>query len=180
VVESQLEGPRDEIAPVTPEVPSAIPQDALIIVPVRNAVLFPGTVLPITIEQSISVRAAQQAMREQRQIGVLMQKSADIDEPSATEMRGVGTIANIARYVTTPDGAHHLVTQGVQRFEIVEFLEGRPLSRRQEPVQIAFGGLGSGGRTWGFEVWERRVRADFSIRRRRESRRTDAGLGRVS
>jgi len=84
VVESQLEGPRDEIASVTPEVPSAIPQDALIIVPVRNAVLFPGTVLPITIEQSLSVRAAQQAMREQRQIGVLMQKSAEIDEPLAT------------------------------------------------------------------------------------------------
>jgi ATP-dependent Lon protease len=100
---------------------------------VRNAVLFPGTVLPITIEQSISVRAAQQAMREQRQIGVLMQKSADTDEPSATEMRGVGTIANIARYVTTPDGAHHLVIQGVQRFEIIEFLEGRPFLVARSP-----------------------------------------------
>jgi ATP-dependent Lon protease len=127
VTESQLEGPLDESAPVTSEVASSTPQDALIIVPVRNAVVFPGTVLPITIEQSLAVRGAQQAMREQRQIGILMQKSAEIDEPSATEMRRVGTIANIARYVTTPDGAHHLVTQGVQRFEIVEFLEGRPL-----------------------------------------------------
>ena len=50
-------------------------------------------------------------------------------------MRSVGTIANIARYVTTPDGAHHLVTQGVQRFEIIEFLEGRPfLVARVRPI----------------------------------------------
>jgi ATP-dependent Lon protease len=135
VVESQLEGPLDEVAPATPEVASSAPQDALIIVPVRNAVLFPGTVLSVTIEQSLSVRAAQQAMREQRQIGVLMQKSGEADEPLATGLRGIGTIANIARYVTTPDGAHHLVTQGVQRFEIIEFLEGRPfLVARVRPI----------------------------------------------
>jgi ATP-dependent Lon protease len=135
VTESQLEGPLHESAPVTSEVASSTPQDALIIVPVRNAVLFPGTVLPITIERLLAVKAAQQAMREQRQIGILMQKSAEIDEPLATEMRSVGTIANIARYVTTPDGAHHLVTQGVQRFEIVEFLEGRPfLVARVRPI----------------------------------------------
>jgi len=84
VTESQLEGRLDDIAPATSEDASSTPQDALIIVPVRNAVLFPGTLLPITIEQSLSVRAAQQAMREQRQIGVLMQKSAEIDEPLAT------------------------------------------------------------------------------------------------
>ena len=59
-------------------------------------------------------------------------------------MRGVGTIANIARYVTTPDGAHHLVTQGEQQFEIVEFLEGRPFLvakvrpiAEPEPAQVS-------------------------------------------
>src|ERR1700726_4277119 len=103
-----------------------LPPDALIIVPVRNTVLFPGLVLPITLGRPKSIAAAQQAVREQRQVGILLQRAPDVDDPTAIDMHRMGTIANIVRYTTAPDGTNHLVCQGEQRFQIGEYLSGWP------------------------------------------------------
>jgi len=111
-------GPAPAIAP--------LPPDALIIVPVRDTVLFPGMVFPITIGRPKSVAAAQQAVREQRPVGILMQRDAEVAEPTAIDMHRLGTVANIVRYITAPDGSHHLVCQGDQRFQVIEFLSGWP------------------------------------------------------
>jgi ATP-dependent Lon protease len=89
-----------------------LPADALIIVPVRNIVLFPGVVLPITIGRPRSVAAAQQAVRDQRPVGILMQRNAEATDPLPIDMHRMGTVANIARYITAPDG----ICQGEQRF----------------------------------------------------------------
>jgi ATP-dependent Lon protease len=104
----------------------SLPPDALIIVPVRNTVLFPGLVLPITLGRPKSVAAAQQAVRDQRQVGILLQRSADVNDPTAIDMHRMGTVANIVRYITAPDGTNHLVCQGESRFQIVEYLSGWP------------------------------------------------------
>ena len=104
----------------------ALPSDALIIVPVRNTVLFPGLALPITLGRQKSVAAAQQAVRDQRQVGILLQRDAEVSDPTAIDMHRMGTVANIMRYITAPDGAHHIVCQGEQRFQIVEYLSGWP------------------------------------------------------
>jgi ATP-dependent Lon protease len=104
----------------------ALPPDALIIVPVRNTVLFPGVVLPITLGRPKSIAAAQQAVRDQRQVGILLQRAADVEDPTGIDMHRMGTLANVVRYITTPDGTHHLVCQGEQRFQIVEYLTGWP------------------------------------------------------
>jgi ATP-dependent Lon protease len=103
-----------------------IPPDALIIVPVRNAVLFPEQVMPITVGRTKSILAAQQAMREQRPIGLLMQREADAADPTPIDMHRFGTVANVVRFLTAPDGTHHLVAQGEQRFQVEEFLSGWP------------------------------------------------------
>ncbi|HEY1542368.1 MAG TPA: endopeptidase La [Xanthobacteraceae bacterium] len=103
-----------------------IPPDALIIVPVRSAVLFPEQVMPITVGRTKSILAAQQAMREQRPVGILMQRDAKDADPSAIDMHRFGTVANVVRFLTAPDGTHHLVAQGEQRFQIEEFLGGWP------------------------------------------------------
>ena len=103
-----------------------MPPDALIIVPVRNTVLFPGLVLPITLGRPKSIAAAQQAVRDQRQVGILLQRDAEVSEPTPLDMHRMGTIANIVRYITAPDGSHHLVCQGEQRFQVVEYLSGWP------------------------------------------------------
>ncbi|MFN3744894.1 MAG: endopeptidase La [Hyphomicrobiaceae bacterium] len=113
-------------APGIPPAAPPLPPDALIIVPVRSTVLFPGLVLPITVGRPRSVAAAQQAVREQRQIGILMQRDPDVSDPGPADMHRVGTVANLARYVTAADGTHHLVCQGEQRFEVLEFLTGWP------------------------------------------------------
>jgi ATP-dependent Lon protease len=103
-----------------------LPADALIIVPVRNTVLFPGLVVPISLGRQKSVAAAQQAVRDQRQVGILLQREASVDDPTGLDMHRMGTIANVVRYLTAPDGTHHLVCQGEQRFQIVEYLSGWP------------------------------------------------------
>jgi ATP-dependent Lon protease len=116
-----------------------LPPDALIIVPVHSTVLFPGMMLPIAVGRARSIAAAQQAVRDQRQIGVLMQRNSTIEDPAPIDMHRMGTVANVVRYLTGPDGTHHLLCQGEQRFQIVEFLGGWPffvarVLRIPEPV----------------------------------------------
>ena len=111
-------------APQSPA-PSA-PADAFIVVPVRNVVLFPEIVFPITMGRPVSVAAAQAAVREQRQVLIVLQKDPSVDAPGPADLHAVGTVANVLRYITAPDGAHHLVCQGVQRFRITEFVPGFP------------------------------------------------------
>ncbi|WGR95739.1 endopeptidase La [Bradyrhizobium sp. ISRA443] len=103
-----------------------IPGDALIIVPARNTVLFPNVIVPITIGRAKSIAAAQQAVREQRQIGILLQRDAEVDEPGPDDLYRIGTVANIVRYITGPDETHHLVCQGVQRMRVLDYLPGTP------------------------------------------------------
>src|SRR3984893_15994741 len=103
-----------------------LPPDGLVIVPVRNMVLFPGIVMPVTIGRSRSIAAAQQAVREQRQVGSQLKPYPAAEDPGPIEMHRTGTVANVVRYITAPDGSHHLVCQGDQRFQIVEFLNGWP------------------------------------------------------
>jgi ATP-dependent Lon protease len=103
-----------------------LPADALIIVPVRNTVLFPGLMLPITLGRPKSIAAAQQAVRDQRQVGILMQRDSEVADPTPIDMHRMGTIANIVRYITAPDGTHHLVCQGERRFQVAEYLNGWP------------------------------------------------------
>ena len=103
-----------------------LPPDALIIVPVRGMALFPGTVLPIALARPRSVLAAQRAIREQRPVGIVMQRNAEVEDPLPVDLHRMGTVANIVRYITAPDGTHHLVCQGDQRFRVVEYLNGWP------------------------------------------------------
>jgi ATP-dependent Lon protease len=120
-----------EGAPALPD----LPQDAIIIVPVRGFVLFPDVVMPLAISRAVSVNAAQAAVRESRPIGVLTQRDAGVEAPGAADLHAMGTFANVLRYVTAPDDTHHLILQGEARFRVVEFLEGWPfLVARVETV----------------------------------------------
>jgi ATP-dependent Lon protease len=116
-----------------------IPADALIIVPVRNLVLFPGIVLPVTLGRERSIAAAQEAARAERQIGLVLQRNPEITIPAASDLYESGTAATILRYVTAQDGAHHIIAQGQERFRVLEYLEGWPflvarVERIAEPV----------------------------------------------
>src|SRR6476661_4394657 len=105
-----------------------IPVDALIILPVRNVVMFPGTVVPLTVGRERSRAAAQEAVRLERPLGVLLQSKPDVDEPGADDLHWVGTSASVIRYITTQDGVHHAIAKGLRRFRVLEFVEGYPFT----------------------------------------------------
>ncbi len=106
------------------ETTSTVSDDMLIILPVRNLVLFPGIVLPVAMSREGTVAGAQEAVRAERKVGFLLQKDPAMDEPGPQDLYSVGTVANILRYVTSPDGTHHLVAQGEQRFRVLDFQPG--------------------------------------------------------
>src|ERR1700730_7440663 len=106
--------------------PSPPPKDALIILPIRHAVLFPGMVLPLAIGRETSIAAVQEAVRGERPIGVVLQIDPNVDNPTPDQLHQVGTAAQILRYVTAPDGTHHAICRGVRRFRILDFIPGFP------------------------------------------------------
>src|SRR6202051_1171573 len=114
-----------------------IPEDATIILPVRNLLLFPGVVLPLTISRPSSIAAAQGAGRSGRKVGLLLQNDPDIEQPGPEHLRRVGTIAEILRYVTH-ENTHYAICRGLRRFRVVEFLPGFPyLVARVEEIGIS-------------------------------------------
>ena len=120
----------------------ALPEDVIIVVPVRNLVLFPGVVVPVAVGRERSVAAAQEAVRSQRRLGFLLQRDPSEEDPGADGLHRVGTVAEVLRYVTAPDGTHHLIVRGEQRFRALDFVEGFPfLVARSEPVRET-GGAG--------------------------------------
>src|SRR5437667_8740527 len=115
-----------------------LPPDSMIPLPVRQTVLFPGIVLPLSIGRKSSIAAAQEAVRSQRMLGVILQTDPAVEEPTAEQLHRVGTAAQILRYVTAPDGTHHVVAQGVRRFRVIEHLRGFPfLVARVEEIGVA-------------------------------------------
>jgi ATP-dependent Lon protease len=105
-----------------------LPEDALIILPVRNVVLFPGMVIPITVGRERSRTAAQEAARLQRPLGVLLQSKLEVEEPGPDDLHWVGTSANVLRYITGPDGTHYAICKGSKRFRVLQFLDGYPFA----------------------------------------------------
>ena len=121
----------------------ALPADALILLPVRNLVVFPGVALPVSIGRERTIAAAEEAVRSGRKVGFLLQRDPQVDEPGEADLHRVGTQASVLRYVTAPDGSRHVVVQGEQRFRVLDFLPGFPfLAARVEPLaEPARGGV---------------------------------------
>ncbi len=102
----------------------ALPEQAMVLIPVRNMVLFPGVLVPISIGRESSIAAAQYAIKSGLPVGILLQKNTDVEMPTANDLSDMGTVASILRYVTTPDGTHHIICQGLQRFKVLEYMGG--------------------------------------------------------
>ncbi|MGZ5877056.1 MAG: endopeptidase La [Bradyrhizobium sp.] len=114
-----------------------VPEDATIILPVRNMLLFPGVVLPLTIGRPSSIAAAQEAVRSGRKVGLLLQDDPNIEQPGPEHLRRVGTMAEILRYVTSED-THYVIARGLRRFRVKEFLPDFPfLVARVEEIGVS-------------------------------------------
>jgi ATP-dependent Lon protease len=103
-----------------------VPEDALILVPLRAAVIFPGIVAPLTVGRGSSVAAIQEAARTGRRVGFLLQRDPAADRVQPDDLHWVGTAGEIVRYLPAAEGAQHVAVQGDSRFRVTEFLEGWP------------------------------------------------------
>jgi len=120
-----LLSPEDEKVMNEEEIPEELP-----ILPVRNTVLFPGVVIPITAGRDKSIKLIRDAYQGSKTIGVLAQKDAETEDPKAEDLHKVGTVARIIKILQMPDGNTTAIIQGKQRFEVEKML-------REEPYFVA-------------------------------------------
>lgn len=103
--------------------------DDLPILPLRNNVLFPGVLIPITVGRDKSLRLLQEANKGQKVIGVVSQKDQEKENPEFNDLHQVGTVAQIVRLLKMPDGTSTVILQGKRRFEITEPYQTEPFMR---------------------------------------------------
>jgi ATP-dependent Lon protease len=126
--ETVMTDPNSHDTPGLPAAPAtATPgEDVLIILPVRNMVLFPGMIAPVTVNRTKTVAGVQEAVRTERKLGLLLQRQPDIDDPTPADLHTTGTVAGVLRYAALPNGGHQLVVQGERRFRVLDFQPGLP------------------------------------------------------
>jgi ATP-dependent Lon protease len=116
-----LISPEEEDRMNTEEVP-----EKLSILPLRNNVLFPGVVMPITVGRDKSIKLIQDAYKGNKIIGVVSQKDSSIEEPVYEDLYSVGTVAQIVRLLKMPDGSSTVILQGKKRMNLVGFVQSEP------------------------------------------------------
>ncbi|HCD51167.1 MAG TPA: endopeptidase La, partial [Balneolaceae bacterium] len=107
---------------------SAVPE-SLPILPLKNTVLFPGVVVPITVGRDRSLALVKEAYAGDRIIGVVTQKDMDVEEPTYDDLHTVGTVAQILKLIKMPDGSRSVVIQGKSIFKVKEFTQDQPYFR---------------------------------------------------
>lgn len=129
----------EERALTEAEVPESLP-----ILPLKNTVLFPGVVVPITVGRDRSLVLVKEAYAGDRTIGVVTQKDMDVEEPGYDDLHRVGTVAQILKLIKMPDGSRSVVIQGKSVFEIEEFTTDRPYFKAKTkayPKEMDLSGL---------------------------------------
>jgi ATP-dependent Lon protease len=96
------------------------------ILPLRNTVLFPGVIIPITVGRQKSIRLVKKANKGNRLLGVIAQRNPKVDEPSKQDLYEVGTLARILKMLVLPDGNTTIIIQGLSRFRVVDYVSEDP------------------------------------------------------
>jgi len=112
---------QDEEEMTKADIPEILP-----ILPLRNTVLFPGVVIPITVGRDKSIKLVKEAYKGDRTIGVVSQKDMNIEEPTLDQLHKIGTAASIIKILQMPDGNTTVIIQGKQRFKITEMVAADP------------------------------------------------------
>ncbi|HPH84594.1 MAG TPA: endopeptidase La [Ferruginibacter sp.] len=111
----------DEANSDTQDIPSELP-----ILPLRNTVLFPGVVIPITVGRDKSIKAVTDAYKADKLVGVVAQKDSNVEEPTVSDLEDIGTVAKIVKLIKMPDGGTTIIIQGRKRFKIEEITSDDP------------------------------------------------------
>ena len=103
------------------DIPSELP-----ILPLRNTVLFPGVVLPITVGRDKSIQAVNEAYKTNKLVGVVAQKDSNVEDPTVSDLEEIGTIAKVVKLIKMPDGGTTVIIQGKKRFKITSITSEDP------------------------------------------------------
>jgi ATP-dependent Lon protease len=98
----------------------------LALLPLRNTVLFPGVVLPITVGRDKSIKAVNDAYKADKLIGVIAQKDSNVEDPDITDLEDIGTVARIIKMIKMPDGGTTVIIQGKRRFKVQQITTDEP------------------------------------------------------
>ena len=139
-----LDGPEDELEfmPMIPLHEDNDPNDEqpmpaeLPLLPLRNTVLFPGVVIPITVGRDKSIKAVTDAYKADKLIGVVSQKDSLVEEPIVSDLVNIGTIAKILKLIKMPDGGTTVIIQGKKRFKIDEITTEDPYFKAKITVLV--------------------------------------------
>lgn len=105
--------------------------DVLSILPLRNTVLYPGVVIPITVGRDKSIKLIKEAYKGDRTIGVVAQRDMSIEDPTFEQLHSVGTVAMIIKLLQMPDGNTTVIIQGKQRFGLTQVVQSEPYIKAQ-------------------------------------------------
>jgi ATP-dependent Lon protease len=100
--------------------------DTLALLPLRNTVLFPGVVLPITVGRDKSIQAVNEAYKDKKLIGVVAQKDSNVEDPTVNDIEDIGTVAKIVKLIKMPDGGTTVIIQGIKRMRITSIVSDDP------------------------------------------------------
>jgi ATP-dependent Lon protease len=100
--------------------------ETIILLPLRNTVLFPGVVIPITVGRDKSIKAVNDAYKADKFVGVVAQKDVNVEDPTAADLCSIGTVAKIVKLITMPDGGTTVIIQGKRRFELLNVVSDDP------------------------------------------------------
>ena len=106
--------------------PAIVIEEMIPILPLRNTVLFPGVVIPITVGRDKSIQAVKAAYAKDKLVGVLAQKDGNIEDPNPSDLCAIGTVAKIIKMIKMQDGGTTIIIQGKKRFELLEMVEEDP------------------------------------------------------
>jgi ATP-dependent Lon protease len=107
-------------------IPSELP-----LLPLRNTVLFPGVVLPITVGRDKSIKAVNDAYKADKLVGVIAQKDSNVEDPTVTDLEDIGTVAKIIKMIKMPDGGTTVIIQGKRRFKVDAIVAEEPYFKAQ-------------------------------------------------
>jgi ATP-dependent Lon protease len=116
-----LLSPEEEEMMTAEELPEILP-----ILPLKNTVLFPGVVIPITINRDKSIKLVREVYKKDKIVGVISQKDDNIEDPEYADLNNIGTVAYILKTLTMPDGSTTAILQGKKRFKIEAVIESEP------------------------------------------------------
>ena len=124
----------DEEALESESLPEVVP-----ILPLRNTVLFPGVVIPITAGRDKSIKLIKDANASDKIIGVVAQQNEGVENPGPQDIYPLGTVAQILRVLKMPDGNTTIIIQGKKRFKVKSIVEEKPYMKAAvEPVEDQF------------------------------------------